>query len=96
MPVPPWLLGGSEGFAGKEGGFAVVLAFEDAGFEPALGAFGRQDADGLSDFDEQKAIVSDHHGDADIVAERDQALPLFAGISVHGCQDALDAPFREN
>jgi hypothetical protein len=90
------LVGSAEGFAREESDFAVVLAFEDAGFEPALGTFSGENAHRFSHFNQQQVIVGDHHGDADIVAEGDEALPFVAGISIHRCDDARDAVFRKN
>ena len=73
-----------------------MLAFEDPGFEPALRAAGGEHANRFSYFNQQQAIVRDHHGDADIVAKREKALPFVAGDCVHGSEDASDSFFCAN
>jgi hypothetical protein len=40
--------------------------------------------------------LGDHHGDADVVAECEEALPFVAGNCVHGRDDAGDSIFRKN
>jgi len=74
--------------AAVESGFCrSAQAFEDAGLRASLGGPSAESTrTGFFHFDQQQAIVGDHHGDADIVTEGDQALPLVSRIYVHWCE----------